>query len=123
MSAAGKANIKSLQSLSKGAICADILGGLFRPLERALMSLLDKIPLLDDSALKNLLDNARRLESSGSVKQKADALELLPALEAAVAARKAVKLEAAAEKRSANKKPAAPRTPRAAKAKGSTVAA
>jgi hypothetical protein len=73
------------------------------------MSLLEKIPQLDDSALKNLLDNARRLETSGSIKQKADAAELLPALEAAVAARKAVKLEAAAEKRSANRKPAAPR--------------
>ena len=75
------------------------------------MSLIDKIPLLDDSALKNLLDNARRLETSGSVKQKADAAELLPAL------------EAAAEKRSANKKPAAPRAPRVTKAKAAVVAA
>jgi hypothetical protein len=73
------------------------------------MSLLEKIPLLDDSALKNLLDNARRLETSGSVAQKASAAELLPALEAAVAARRATKLEAAAEKRSANRKTAAPR--------------
>jgi DNA-binding NarL/FixJ family response regulator len=81
------------------------------------MSLIDKIPLLDDSALKNLLDNAKRLGASGSVKQKADAAELLPALEAAVAARKAVKLEAAAEKRSLGKKPAAPRAPKAAKVK------
>ena len=69
------------------------------------MSLIDKIPLLDDAALKNLLDNARRLESSGSPKQQADAEELIPAIEAAVAARRAVKLEAAAEKRVANKKP------------------
>ena len=81
------------------------------------MSLLDKIPLLDDSALKNLLDNARRLGTTGSVKQQADAAELLPALEAAVAARKVVKLEAAAEKRSAAKKPAAPRATKAAKSK------
>lgn len=73
------------------------------------MSLIDKIPLLDDAALKNLLDNARRLGSSGSTKQQADAADLLPALEAALAARKAVKLEAAAEKRLAAKKPAAPR--------------
>ena len=73
------------------------------------MSLLEKIPQLDDGALKNLLENARRLETSGTVKQKADAAELLPALEAAVAERKAVKLEAAAEKRNANRKPAAPR--------------
>ena len=85
------------------------------------MSLIAKIPLLDDGALKNLLDNARRLESSGSVKQKADAADLLPALEAAVAARKVIKLEAAAEKRSLNKKPAAPRAPRATKAKSAAA--
>jgi hypothetical protein len=81
------------------------------------MSLIDKIPLLDDVALKNLLDNARRLETSGSTKQQADATELLPALEAAVAARRTVKLEAAAEKRTANKKPAAPKAAKAAKTK------
>ncbi len=80
------------------------------------MSLIDKIPLLDDAALKNLLDNARRLGTAGSQKQQADAAELLPALEAAVAARKAVKLEAAAEKRLAAKKPAAPKKAPAAKA-------
>jgi len=77
------------------------------------MSLIDKIPLLDDSALKNLLDNARRLENSGSPKQRSDAAELLPALEAAVAERRTVKLEAAAEKRVANKKPAAPKVAKA----------
>ena len=81
------------------------------------MSLLEKIPLLDDAALKNLLDNAKRLGTSGSPKQQSDAAELLPALEAAVAARRSVKLEAAAEKRSANKKPAAPKAPKIAKAK------
>ncbi len=81
------------------------------------MSLIDKIPLLDDAALKNLFDNARRLGSSGSTKQQADAAELLPALEAAIAARRVVKLEAAAEKRSATKKTAAPKAPKVAKAK------
>jgi hypothetical protein len=86
------------------------------------MSLLEKIPQMDDSSLKNLLENARRLEASGSVKQKADAAELLPALEAAVAARRAVKLEAAAEKRSANRKPAAPRATKA-KAKAADAVA
>ncbi|MEO8811378.1 MAG: hypothetical protein ABI376_00500 [Caulobacteraceae bacterium] len=79
------------------------------------MSLIDKIPLLDDAALKNLLDNARRLGTAGSQKQQADAAELLPALEEAVAARKALKLEAAAEKRAVNKKPAAPKAPKKAK--------
>jgi hypothetical protein len=87
------------------------------------MSLIDKIPQLDDAQLKNLLENAKRLGTSGSVKQQADAAELLPALEAAVAARKAIKLEAAAEKRSASKKPAAPRAPRATKAKAAAAAA
>jgi hypothetical protein len=77
------------------------------------MSLIDKIPLLDDAALKNLLDNARRLETTGSSKQQSDAAEILPALEEAVAGRKAVKLEAAAEKRAANKKPAAPKVAKA----------
>jgi hypothetical protein len=85
------------------------------------MSLLEKIPLLDDSALKNLLDNAKRLGSSGSPKQQADAAELLPALEAAVAERKAVKLGAAAEKRALTKKPAAPKAPKTTKAKAAAT--
>ena len=81
------------------------------------MSLLEKIPLLDDASLKNLLDNAKRLGASGSPKQQADAAELLPALEAAVAERKAIKLGAAAEKRALTKKPAAPKAPKVVKAK------
>ena len=84
------------------------------------MSLLEKIPNLDDASLKNLLDNAKRLGASGSPKQQADAAELLPALEAAVAERKAVKLGAAAEKRALTKKPAAPKTPKVVKAKKTT---
>ena len=86
------------------------------------MSLIDKIPLLDDSALKNLFENAKRLGASGSTKQPADAAELLPALEAAIAARRTVKLEAAAEKRSATKKTAAPKAPKVAKVKAAAVA-
>jgi hypothetical protein len=77
------------------------------------MSLMEKIPSLDDSSLKNLLENARRLEVSGTERQKADAAELLPALEAAVAQRKAVKLEAAAEKRATTRKAAPPKKVRA----------
>jgi hypothetical protein len=80
------------------------------------MSLIEKIPAMDDRALKNLLDNARRLETVGSERQKADAAELLPALEAAVAQRKQAKTEAAAEKRAATRKTPAPRKPRVAKA-------
>ncbi|HEY2050262.1 MAG TPA: hypothetical protein VGH03_13040, partial [Caulobacteraceae bacterium] len=75
------------------------------------MSLIEKIPAMDDRALKNLLDNARRLETVGSERQKADAAELLPALEAAVAQRKQAKTEAAAEKRAATRKTPAPRKP------------
>jgi hypothetical protein len=54
------------------------------------MSLMEKIPSLDDTSLKNLLENARRLAVSGGERQKADAAELLPALEAAFAQRRAV---------------------------------
>ena len=86
------------------------------------MSLIDKIPLLNDAALKNLLDNARRLSASGSPKQQEDAAELLPAVEAAIAARRTVKLEAAAEKRSANKKPTAVKVAKVAKAKAPVAA-
>ena len=76
------------------------------------MSLLDKIPTLDDVALKNLLDNARRLETSGSERQKMDADELLPVLEATMAERRSAELEAAAEKRATTRK-AAPKKPTA----------
>ena len=71
------------------------------------MSLIEKIPLLNDAALKNLLDNARRLSASGSPRQQEDAAELIPAAEAAIAERRTVKLVAAAEKRTLNKKPSA----------------
>jgi hypothetical protein len=80
------------------------------------MSLLEKIPSLDDTSLKNLLENARRLEVSGSERQKADAAELLPALEAAFAQRRAVKLEAAAAKRATTRKAPVAKKPAVAKA-------
>ncbi len=72
------------------------------------MSLIDKIPQMDDAGLKNLLDNARRLATEGNQNQQAQAAELLPALEQATAARKVKKLEAAAERRASLKKPRAP---------------
>ncbi len=68
------------------------------------MSLIDKIPQMDDAGLKNLLDNARRLSASGSQNQQSQAAELLPALEQAMAERKSKKLEAAAERRLALRK-------------------
>jgi hypothetical protein len=69
------------------------------------MTLIEKIPELDDDGLRNLLDNARRLQESGSAKQQEAAAELLPALEEASAVRQAQKLEAAAAKRAAARKP------------------
>lgn len=69
------------------------------------MSLIDKIPLLSDEEVANLLTNARRLAESGSDKQRADAAELLPALEAAAGSRREAKAEAAAAKRAAQRKP------------------
>ena len=88
------------------------------------MSLLEKIPTLDDVALKNLLDNARRLETSGSERQKMDAAELLPVLEATMAERRSAKLEAAAEKRATTRKAAPKRTAsRAAEKAGAESAA
>jgi hypothetical protein len=65
------------------------------------MSLIEKIPHLDDSSLKNLFDNAQRLEATGTPAQQTAAAELLPALAKALSERKAVKLEAAAAKRAA----------------------
>ena len=50
------------------------------------MTLIEKIPELDDEGLRNLLTNARRLQESGSAKQQEAAAELLPALEEASAA-------------------------------------
>ncbi len=79
------------------------------------MSLIEKIPSMNDVALSNLLANARHLATAGGPKQQADAAELLPALEAAMAERKAAKAEAAAAKRAATKKPAAPKVAKVAK--------
>ncbi|HEY9218943.1 MAG TPA: hypothetical protein VIO94_12895 [Phenylobacterium sp.] len=67
------------------------------------MTLIEKIPELDDDGLRNLLANARRLQETGSPKQQEQAAELLPALEEAAAARQAEKLEAAAAKRAAKR--------------------
>jgi hypothetical protein len=65
------------------------------------MSLLEKIPTMNDDQVLNLLANARRLGESGDVRQQAAAAEVLPALEAEAIARKAAKLAAAAAKRAA----------------------
>lgn len=65
------------------------------------MSLVDKIPLMSDQGVLNMLANARRIAEEGAPAQQASAAEILPALEAEALARKAAKLEAAAAKRAA----------------------
>jgi hypothetical protein len=62
------------------------------------MTLLERLPQLDDAELKNLAENARRLIDAGSDKQRLAAAEILPAVESAIAARKAARWEASAAK-------------------------
>jgi hypothetical protein len=68
------------------------------------MSLLDRIPTLSDDEVVNLLANAQRLAETGDEKQKAAAMELLPALREEADSRKAERLERAKEKRAATRK-------------------
>ena len=68
------------------------------------MSLLERIPTLDDEEVVNLLANARRLAESGDEKQQAAAAELLPALEAEADARRNARLERAKAKRAATRR-------------------
>lgn len=63
------------------------------------MTMIEKLPGLDDSALKNLRANAERLGQSGSAAQRASAASLLPAIDAELATRKAAKQERLAEAR------------------------
>lgn len=70
------------------------------------MSLLDRIPTLSDEEVVNLLTNAQRLAETGDDKQKAAAMELLPALREEADNRKAERLERAKEKRAATRKAA-----------------
>jgi hypothetical protein len=69
-----------------------------------MMTLAEMIPTLDDKALSNLRDNARRLEAEGGTRRQR-AAEALPLIEAEVAARLALK------------PPKAPAKPRRAKPK------
>ena len=71
------------------------------------MSLVDRIPMLTDEEVVNLLANARRLHVAGDERQQAAAAELLPALEEAAAERKADRLASAQAKRAAARKPRA----------------
>ena len=68
------------------------------------MSLLERVPTLDDEEVMNLLTNARRLAESGDEKQQAAAAELLPALEAEADARREARVERAKAKRAATRR-------------------
>ena len=69
------------------------------------MSLLEKLPLLTDDEVINLLANARRLSETGAERQKTAADELLPALEAAAEERRTERLARAQAKRAAARRP------------------
>ena len=79
-----------------------------------ILDMLERLPALEDDALKNLHANAQRLGQSGTTKQKTSAAALLPAIVAELDARKAAKkpVKAAAAPKAA-KKPAAKRPSRA----------
>jgi hypothetical protein len=63
------------------------------------MSLLEKLPGMEDAALSTLHANAVRLEQAGSPAQRASAGALLPAIEAELAARRTAKQERLAQAR------------------------
>jgi hypothetical protein len=67
------------------------------------VTLIEKIPYLTDEEVVNLLANARRLQTTGDEKQKAQATELIEPLEAAAETRKADRLAAAQAKRAARR--------------------
>jgi hypothetical protein len=70
---------------------------------RRTVSLIDKIPALNDEEVQNLLANARRLQVEGDEKQKAQAAELIPPLEEAAGERRAARQAAAQAKRAARR--------------------
>jgi hypothetical protein len=64
------------------------------------MTLIERIPLLNDQELVTLLANARRLDIVGTPAQRTGAAEVLPVLELEASKRRAIVLEAATKKRS-----------------------
>lgn len=70
---------------------------------RRAVSLIEKIPTLNDEEVMNLLANARRLQVEGDEKQQARASELIEPLEHAAAERRAARLAAAQAKRAAKR--------------------
>jgi hypothetical protein len=66
------------------------------------MTLIERIPLLNDQELVTLLANARRLDIVGTPAQRAGAAEVLPVLELEASKRRQVTLETSAKKRVAS---------------------
>jgi hypothetical protein len=58
------------------------------------MTLIERIPLLNDQELLSLLANARRLDIVGTPAQRQGAAEVLPQLELEASKRRAVALQA-----------------------------
>jgi hypothetical protein len=69
--------------------------------EDCTMTLIERIPLLNDQELVTLLANARRLDIVGTPAQRRGAAEVLPVLELEASKRRQVTLEAATRKRGA----------------------
>jgi hypothetical protein len=67
------------------------------------MSLIDKIPMLTDAEVFNLLENAHRLGATGDERQRAAAADILPALETAAAGRRSDLLARAQARRAATR--------------------
>ena len=67
------------------------------------MSLIEKIPNLNDEEVLILLANARRLHSDGDAKQQAQAGELIAPLEQAAAERRAARMAVTQAKRAARR--------------------
>jgi hypothetical protein len=68
------------------------------------MSLLERIPTLSDEEVVNLLANAQRLADGGDEKQKAAAMEVLPALRDEAEQRQHERMERAKAKRAATRR-------------------
>jgi len=69
----------------------------------ASVSLIEKIPMLSDEEVVNLLANARRLQTEGDEKKQAQAAELIAPLEEAAAQRRAARMAATQAKRAARR--------------------
>lgn len=72
-------------------------------MEASPVTLIEKIPMLSDDEVINLLANARRLTAEGDEKKQAQAAELIAPLEEAAAQRRAARMAATQAKRAARR--------------------